>query len=50
MSQKTKLVFEKHFDQTYKRDYFYNVESGESVWELPEDKESYTLVDKNVKD
>lgn len=34
MSEKRYL--EKYFDQTYQREYYYDPESGESLWELPE--------------
>ena len=31
-----KIRFEKHFDETYGCAYYYDHETGESVWELPE--------------
>ena len=29
----------KYFDDNYKREYYYNQETGESMWELPEGQE-----------
>ena len=33
------MHLEKYFDETYKREYYYNPETKESIWELPEDVE-----------
>jgi hypothetical protein len=30
-----KIVFEKYWDETYKREYFYDVHNKTSLWELP---------------
>ena len=40
-------TFEKYYDATHKLDYFYCVESGDSLWELPE---GAVVVDKTEKE
>ena len=51
MSEKEKdqLIFEKYWDETYKREYYFDVKNQQSVWELPEDK-NYKIVDKIEKE
>lgn len=33
---KTPVFYEKHYDPTYQRHYYYDPASGDSVWEVPE--------------
>ena len=40
-------TYEKYHDATHKQDYFYCVESGESLWEAPE---GVVIVDKTEKE
>ena len=38
-------TLEKHFDETYKREYYFDPEANQSYWELPTDQE-FKIVDK----
>jgi hypothetical protein len=44
MASKQNREFHKYFDTTYKRDYFYEVKTGESHWELPGDPKDKDIV------
>lgn len=46
MAQKESREFHKHFDATHKLDYFYEVKTGESHWEIPKDCDSPVIIDK----
>lgn len=48
MASKESREFHKYFDQTHNRDYFYEVKTGESHWEIPEDATTPIIVDKTV--
>ncbi len=43
----TMKTYYKYFDATYMRDYFFDGETQESIWDLPKDvpEESYKIID-----
>ena len=38
LKKTSKRVFQKYFDNTWNREYYYDIEKGESIWELPQRK------------